>query len=544
MEQINDEITERLVKESFFIFLLEKWLISSGESRGDKYSFRERPHLLTIAQDTFPFQVVRKSAQCGVTELFAARAIHTVISERKNILYAFPAASQLKQLVGARIRPSVENNPYLFSKVTGALNLEQFNLNNNTVYFRGVQNRRQIITMDVSELYVDELDTAVLETSKNQAFGDILYTLEKRLNAAANPKKFYYSTPSYSGVGIDAQYTGDDTNPGSDMNEWIVKCRYCNKEQMLDWDLNIIDKNQHLSRSQDYVPNVFRVCSACKNEFSAADILGGRYVPQRPQLSSICHGYHISKLMNPSPNLNQMMLDSQNPMKEQEFRCSDLGIPFEPKGSKLTDDILELARQSSEHVSIYRTQDPTYFGTDVGKVLHTQVGVKTPDGKIKVLWAGELRSWAEHDDLIKRMNCRGGIIDAQPNGLEQKEFAAKYPYKVKLAYYPAYLETTKDICKDKDDMIIHINRTLTMSMVIQAFFNNMVLLPKDIRDIKDYYKMMKAPVKAQQEDVHGNMRTFFPPTRIIDHYYHAFVYLLVALESQPRDIIFIPRMLY
>jgi hypothetical protein len=533
-------IPQELINESFLLFLLEEWQISSGESRGDKYSFKERPYLLQVAQDDFWFQVILKSAQCGITELMVARAIHRLKSWKGNILYAFPALSQLRQLVGARVRPAIESNTNLYPLVSGALNLEQIQIGKNTLYFRGVQNRRQMITVDASELYIDELDTAVLEANKNN-FGNVLYTLEKRLGAAKDPRKFYFSTPSFSGMGIHAEYAGDDTNPGSDQREWIVRCRLCGKEQPIDWEYNVIDRNQAKTGLSVYVPDVHRVCSACHEEFSAEDVMSGRFVSMKPDLSNICHGYHISKLMNANPNLNQMWMDSLNPMKEQEFRCSDLGIPFEPKGSKLTDDVLELARNSSKHVVHNSSSDYTYMGVDVGRVLHTTIGVPTPDGKIKVLWAGEVPSWSELDAVMKRYNVRFGITDAQPGGLEQKEFCQAHPGRMMAAYYPTYLEATKDVFKDRDEVIIHVNRTLVMSMVIQAFFNNQVLLPVDIRSVKDYYKMMKAPVKATQDDGKGNMRTYFPPVKMADHYFHSFVYLMSAIEKRPKDVIFIPR---
>lgn len=529
-----------MIAESFLLFLLSRWTISSGEHRGEKYSFKERPYMFPIAQDEFPFIVVEKSAQCGVTELFVARALHALRHHKKNILYTFPALQQLRQLVGARVRPAIEQNPYLYNKISGALNLEQIQIGNNTLYFRGVQNRRQMITVDVSELYVDELDTAVLEAAKNN-FGNVLYTLEKRLGAASKPRKFYYSTPSFSGMGIDAEFAGDDTNPGSDQREWLVKCRYCGKSQPLTWDDNIVDYNEGRRGLAVYTPDVHRVCSGCKSEFSVDDIINGRYVSKKPQLSNICHGYHVSKLMNAAPQLNQMWLDSLSPTKEQEFRCSDLGIPFEPKGSKLTDDILERARQTENYVLAMSSKDRTFMGADIGRVIHYVIGIPTPDNRVKVLSAGEAETWRDLDDVIRHFNVRFAVIDAQPGGLEQKEFCVNHPGRVMMAYYPSYMETTKDVFKDRDEMIIHINRTLVMSMVIQAFFNGNIILPVDIRAVRDFYKMLKAPVKAAQEDTNGNMRTFFPPTRVADHYFHALVYLLTALEKRPRDVIFLPR---
>lgn len=530
----------QLLEESFLLFLLDKWNISSGESRGEHYSFKDRPYLFEIANDDFWFQVIRKSAQCGITELYMARALHRLMYQRGNILYTFPALQQLRQLVGARTRPAIEGNPTIYSKVTGALNLEQIQIGNNTLYFRGVQNRRQIITVDVSVLFVDELDTAVLEATKG-GFGNVLYTLEKRLGASKDPRKYYFSTPSFSGMGIDAEYAGDDTNPGSDQREWVVKCRFCGKQQEVTWDDNVVDYNSGKHGLQVYVPDVHRVCSGCKEELSAEDVVNGRWVAKKPSRSDACHGYHVSKLMNAAPNLNQMWLDSLNPMKEQEFRCSDLGIPFEPKGSKLTDDVLELARNSANYVIHTSTRDPNCIGVDVGRVLHATVGHHLPDGKIKVIWAGEVPSWDELGQVMNRFNIRFGIVDAQPGGLEQKEFCLAHKGRMLAAYYPSYMETTKDVFKDKDEVIIHINRTLVMSMVLQAFFNNQVLLPMDIRSVRDYYKMMKAPVKATQEDATGNMRTYFPPTSVADHYYHSFVYLMAAIEKRPKDIIFIPR---
>lgn len=484
--------------------------------------------------------MVQKSAQCGITELYVARALFAARHHRRNILYAFPALQQLRQLVGARVRPAVENNEYIYSRVTGALNLEQIQIGNNTIYFRGVQNRRQMITVDVSELYMDELDTAVLEAAKND-FGNVLYTLEKRLGASADPRKYYYSTPSYSGMGINAEYAGDDTNPGSDQREWFVKCRACGRRQPLTWDDNVVDRNDGRRGNFAYVPDVHRVCSHCKAEFSPEDVLNGQYVPLKPELSGLCHGYHVSKLYYAKPNLNQMWLDSMNPLKEQEFRCSDLGIPFEPKGSKLTDEVLELARNATNYVLAMSSKDPTFMGVDVGRVLHYVIGVPTPDQKIKLIAAGEAANWKELDEVMRRYNVRFGITDAQPGGLEQKEFCLAHPGRMMAAYYPSYMETTKDVWKDKDEVLLHINRTLVMSMVIQAFFNSQVLLPLDIRSVRDFYKMMKAPVKATQEDQTGNMRTFFPPTRVADHYFHAFVYLFAAIERRPKDVIFIPR---
>jgi hypothetical protein len=535
-----NELPEEVFLQSFVLFLLAKWKISSGEGKGEAYRFDERPFLYTIATDDFWKKVVIKSAQCGITELEIAEAIFLALSRKGNVLYAFPALQQLRQMVGARVRPAIEDNPYLYAKVSGMLNLEAIQMSGNTLYFTGVQNRRQMISKDVSALFIDELDTAVLEASENH-FGNVVYTLEKRLGAASKPIIRYYSTPSYAGMGISAEFAGDDSNLGSDQREWIVKCSYCYKEQEITWEENVIDRNFQLAGDSRYVPDVHRVCTKCRRDLTVEAIVGGRYVAKKPSISHLCHGYHVSKLFTAKPPLNQMWLDSQNPLREQEFRCSDLGSPFEPKGSKLTDEILDMAVANSNHAMLTQSSDQTYMGVDLGKNHNVIIGQETPEKKIKLLYAGEAEDLNAVDALMKRFNVGFGIMDAQPEHLKAKDFCSAHPGRMMAAYYPTYLENTKDIAKDKDDMIIHVNRSLVMSMVIQAFFNGKILLPKDIRSVKDFYKQMKSPVKATQEDTNGNLRTFFPPTKMADHYFHAFVYLMIALEKRPRSVIFIPK---
>ena len=72
MKKTVDKHIEKLLDESFFIYLLEKWKISSGEHLGKKFSFVNRPYMVEYAKDMHPFKVTMKSAQCGISELNVA----------------------------------------------------------------------------------------------------------------------------------------------------------------------------------------------------------------------------------------------------------------------------------------------------------------------------------------------------------------------------------------------------------------------------------------------------------------------------------------
>jgi hypothetical protein len=524
---------ERLALEDFSIFLLEKWRISSGEFQGEKYSLHNRPYMLDILKDDFPFQATLKSAQCGITELKSAKAIFRTLPPRKgNVLYTLPAGEQMQQLVDARIRNAILTNQFLKKFVTGSLNLKKFSINNNTIYFRGVQNRRQIITVDVSIHFGDEID---------EYDEGALYTLRKRLGASKNPIFDYFSTPTYHGTGVSLFYYGSESQRerGSDQRVWTIKCESCGQyNEDLIWPDNVLDRNRGDAKFSFYEPDVAVICRHCKKELNRLSS-NALWVPKITANTDYCHGYHISKLFAPYTDLNEMMRDSQDPLKEQEFYNSDLGLPYEPKGSKLTDDILDNCRGT--HTIMLKNDQYAVTGADIGNVIHAVTGIRDPEtGKPKIISVAEMEDW---DDL--KLYCRDlrsmcVVVDANPEKDEAIQFQKEYDDGVVwLAYYMQHLERTKDkFSMNFDDMLVYIHRTLMMQITADLYTNKQIVLPMDIRRMKDFYEHLKSPVRALKQDIKGDWVPFYPKTRVPDHYFHANLYMNVAWLLQPAPASF------
>lgn len=532
-EEIYEANIEKLISEDFLFFMLEQWRISSGEFINDKYSLKERPYMMEIIKDDFPFQVTQKSAQCGISEINVARAIYQTIYRKRNVLYTMPAGEQMQQFVDARARTAVINNPDLAKYVTGSLNLKKFSLNCNQIYFRGVQKRRQIITMDVSSHFGDEIDEYEEGT---------LYTLTKRLGASRTPERHYYSTPKFHGDGIGLFYYGNESQKekGSDQRVWCIKCEYCGKwnEDLL-WEENVVDLNESQVKFSYYEPNVIIVCRypKCRKPLNRLSP-NAKWVAKFPTLSDHCHGRHISKLFSPMANLNQMMLDSKDPLKEQEFYNSDLGLPYEPKGSKLNDSLITRARGT--HQLVYNSQERCNIGIDIGKVLHYVVSTTQPDNVIKVIAVGELDDWKDLPVLFQNFKVGNCVIDANPDKDEAIKFQKTQDTgNIWIAYYMQHLEKTAEkMSKDEYDQVVHIHRTLMMMTVSDFIVNRYISLPVDIKKIKDFYTHLKAPIKAQKQDIRGDWVTFYPKTKDSDHYYHALLYNLIASMMKPKPASF------
>ena len=522
IQRLIDKEIDRLVKEEFIYFLLEKWMISSGEHKNEKYSLKDRPYMKGIIQDDFPFQVKLKSAQSGVSEEEVAKAIHRVLKKKGNLLYTFPAGEQMQQFVDARVRTAVLNNPYLAKFVTGSLNLKKFSLNNNELYFRGVQKRRQIISVDVSSLFADEID----------AYEDdqVIYTLNKRLGAAKDPYKSYFSTPSFHGAGISLYYYGSESQRerGSDQRVWTIQCEHCGQwnEDLL-WFENIRDLNEKNIKFNFYEPDVIVICRYCKKPL---DRLSSRaeWVATLTKNSDYCHGHHISKLFTPTGNLNQMMLDSNDPLKEQEFYNSDLGLPYEPKGSRLTDDVINNCRGTHTIWIQNRERVKTFGGFDIGAKIHAVASVIENDNRPRIVNVSELDSWDDLPNYFSDMRISTAVIDANPDKDEAIEFQKDHE-GVWLAYFNQQLETTPEKYKlNWDDQIIFIHRTLMMMTVSDLFYEKDIILPISIQQVRDFYEHLKSPIQAKKQDTKGNWISFYPKTRAADHYYFAVLYNIMA----------------
>src|SRR3990167_589343 len=392
-----DKEIEKRVNDSLLYFLLEKWRISSGEHAGERFSFKDRPFLLGLVEDKFPFQVCLKSAQSGISEIKLAKCIHGTIAKKSNALYTMPAGEQMQQFVDSRARTAILHSEFLSQYVTGSLNLKKFEIAKRQIYFRGVQKRRQIISVDVSRLFADEADEYEEGT---------LYTLDKRLGAAKNPERDYFSTPKFHGSGISFYYYGSENQGerGSDQRVWTIRCESCGQwNEDLIWAENVRDLNEKDIKFSHYQANAIVICRYCGR---ALDRLSAdaEWVPKFLNNVTYCHGYHISKLMAPATNLNQMMVDSHDPVKEQEFFNSDLGLPYEPEGSKLTDELIDRCRASYTLIIKSSAERYNVGGADIGNQIHAIASTRDENNKIKVLSVKELDDWDDLDYFFKDFN--------------------------------------------------------------------------------------------------------------------------------------------
>lgn len=460
----------------------------------------------------------------------------TFLAERDGNIYwtgnTFPAQGQLSDLVTGRINPAIANSTYLQSRSTGKVDdrsstkkpertgLKQ--VGDGFLYMRGSQSEKQIISVDADMIVVDERDRF------NQS--SIPY-IDKRLLHSDLKWRRYISTPTLPGFGIHRDYLE------SDQHQWHIKCKSCGLEQHLNWDKNIkVRRNKSKKATK-----VFIICSECKKPMDR--MMDGRWIPQNPD--STIRGYHINGLYNPFLELlnAQELSEKTDVFNRSQFHNQTLGLPYEAKGAKITQEAITRCVQPFRYPSIVKG---CTAGVDVGTSLNVIVGkeeetrIQKDDGSFamepvtKYVWIGEVNNFFGQTDSLEWLMLKFGIttmvIDIRPETRLVQEFVQKFPARAFGCEYPTknfddgYMEWKLDVG------MVQVDRTISLDYYVDEFEQQKVILPQEAESIKGFYDHLKAPVRVVIHNETTGVTRARWQEQGADHYFHAGNYERIARQ--------------
>lgn len=488
---------------------------------------RHLPALVDIARDPHPFVVIQKSAQVGVTELLVNSALWAAdmaYAQRGHVLFLMPTANQMDDFAQSRFDRAIQDSPYLRGRLQpepprrkGADNKRLKHLGPGYIYLRGSESVRQIASVDADLVILDEYDQMAEGT---------LDLAQKRLASSRLGMLRAASTPRYPEAGINALYLQ------SDQQRYYLPCSTCGQEQPLTWEDNV-----DLER-------VLVVCRRCR---AAMDVLTpGRWVATAPANTRI-RGYHFSRLYSPWLDLATLIEASSatSVVGVQEFQNSDLGETFSPPGGRITLDILDRNRQSPKPPSASKRvkgQRRCFMGVDVGTVLNVVIRevVDEEEMRSRLVFAGELKTFAELDALAKQYDVEAGIIDERPETRLARAFCEDHDGFAVARYSraePGFAFEAEDFIQ-----VVQINRTSELEALFHAFESQLMELPDSARHlggrvkqgVGEYYRQLMALRRVLERDANGNWVSRFVDDRKADHYAHAELYCHVAIRHHSQ----------
>jgi hypothetical protein len=501
------------------------------------FGFKYHPWAKGPHDSKASLNVSMKAAQMGFTEIGINRAFFILDILQRDVLYVLPTALNASDFSRSRFAPALKYSPYIKSMFTdiNTVNLKQ--AGTQTLYIRGSRGDSNLKSIPVSELILDEVD----EMDQDQ-----IWLAFERLSGQKTQNIWAISTPTLPNRGIHKLYQT------TTQEHFFFKCPSCSKSIELMWPESfelcgeaINDPDIHKSHLK---------CTECNNKLNHEDkpsFLGdGFWQPTDLNASKDERGFNINQLYSFTVTPSKVAAAYFRGMGDEgamsEFYKSKVGQPYIPEGGQVTDSKIDACVRSYSREDDRPTIGGERFitmGTDQGDWVHfnidewflPEIG---PDINViaicKNVFHGKFNAqieggWGKLDELMREWQVLHCVVDADPNTLEARRFALRFPGYVTLCRYRRGVpQKSIQLTEDHERVpMATVDRTNWIDCGLGRFhIENRITLPRDTS--LEYREHMKNLVRSYEKDEHGNLIATYIKTGA-DHYAHAKVYSEIAL---------------
>lgn len=474
--------------------------------------FEKHYYMKQILFDTAKYKSIMKSTQNGISELLVLIAINKA-SQGRSVFYVLPTDKLVGRFVKNRFDKSIEFSSVYKRLITEerrqaySIGLKHIGLG--AIAFVGSNTPTVFTEFPADDLIIDELDRCNLEN---------LEMAGERLSHSEDPRIIKISNPTIQNYGIDNEWKN------SCQYLWHIKCESCNEWFVPDFFHHVVKKvseNDYLILDEENWKTEDDIRLKCKCGAWLNRFYHGEWVATYPDKKK--SGYHLSKLFSSNASLKSLVERFNeglyNDTIMQRFWNADLGLPFTASGSKLTEAALD------ECVRNYRMEDYTdgicVAGVDVGAKLHIRVSELMEDKTLKAVYIGSVERKDELFDVLKKYRIKAGVIDANPETRLSKEVCAK----MRGIWLRCYYHIGKTDVINLKDKSISVDRTQALDAVKEHIVTERILLPKNARNLPEYYDHMTASTRVFKED---KQRFVWEEGNKADHFFHSEAYNLLA----------------
>lgn len=496
-----------------------------------KWNFRNHPWLEGMHDSLAEENVGQKAAQMGFTENVLNIAFFHMDIKSTDVLYVLPSKMpDASDFSTARFDSALELSPYLGKMFTSVKNVGHKMAGSVNFYLRGANSRAGLKSVPVGLVVLDELDE-MNEENVPLAWERMSGQLEKRI--------WKISTPTIDDFGINKEFKV------SSQNHFFFKCPCCSRYTELVFPDSIVITADSLLDPR--IEETHIICKECGGRLEHADKINflnrSTWVEGYPQSS--VQGWYINQLYSPTITpvdfARKYLKAQEDPTEEQEFWNSKVGVPYEIKGSRLTD--AEIKRCEGDYLNgELQPRGVITMGVDVGTWLHYEIdcwnppslGVRGADINMlcwpQVLLYGKCLDFEELDFLMYKWKIHFCVLDAQPERRKAIEFCNRFYGHARTCFYPVGI-TGKEIHLSADEPSLSVDRTSWLDLALTRFRSDgkRILIPKDA-DL-EYRTHLKALVRKYDRDQFENPIGIYVKGKSPDHYAHARNYAEIALSQ-------------
>lgn len=518
------------------------------------WSFKDHEYQEKIAGDAAHLVSAQKSAQTGVSELFARWALALVNTWPScTAIYTLPTASFTTSFSASRLTPIIEGSPYMQAqahKDTDSTKLKRFG--NSYLYILGAYNKLSAISVPALAVVFDEVDHS------NQ---EVLSSFHSRLQHQDDGGYVrQFSTPTVDGYGISAAMQG------STSYKYLVKCRHCHTRVYPDFLEDVVvpgykGKLVEFSKEDLFTAKVkadeaWVSCPKCHKEITPANLAdpeAREWVAEFPDAED--HGYYISPMDCPRYNPTAKVLKSITRFRRvTDWVNFSLGQTHEDTDNSFSASAITSAPKCQV---IVPSEDAgvagVVIGCDVGKISHITVGYPGSNGLLEVFWMEQFTSTPEYPlskrliELHQRMLAVKGCVDAGPFFTESEAYVRGVePGQAYAIYYKREQSKASltHIDIKPEGVVANVVRTESITLLSRAVNSGKMAFPHAHEEMGVMTKHLRAMKRITKENDQGEEVVTWINTGP-DHYAHALNYLYTAylmLDGRFSDSKVIPTL--
>lgn len=346
-----------------------------------------------------------------------------------------PTYNDVNVFVSGKVNRLIKNNPILLELTKDKDTIEQKQIGDSMIYYRGTFNERAAIMIPADVIIHDELDSS---DQKNASF------YVSRMQHSKIKEMRVFSHPSVEGFGVSHYYNK------SDKKEWFIKCPHCKEGQFLKWPDNV-----------DKVRKIF-ICQFCKGELGRNDRRVGEWKPTAK--GKKWSGYHISLLMCPWVTAKEIIEKSEDEQTGVQFFYNKvLGLPYTGSECLITsEDIYQNIQTQGTNLQ----EEPVVIGVDTGLALSYVIG-----NQRGIFHYGECAKYEDLEAFLTRWKRSVMVIDAGGDIVGSRALREKYPGRVFLCYFAKDRKTYQLLRwgKNDDEGAVVADRNRIIQLVVDEF---------------------------------------------------------------------------
>ncbi len=428
--------------------------------KGDPIDFSSHLFLFDIYRDQSDLMTCMKAAQVGMSTTAILKNHYDASRRKMDIIYTLPTDNDVRVFVGGKVNRIIANNKCMLEDVADKDSIEQKQVGNSMIYFRGTWTKKAAIMVTADRLVHDEKDSSKL---------DVIADYQARLQHSKFKQTHTFSHPSLPEIGVHADWLK------SDQKHWFVKCSHCNRWQFLNWDME-----DEAKMSVDMDRGVF-VCKKCHKEIDDNIRACGEWV-QKYQ-GRKWSGYWIPMLIAPWVKASELVAKWRaKDMTPEFFAQKILGLPYSDGAAKL------LRQDFLKNL----TGTPWAPGEDERVVIGIDTGLKldaVAGNQKGLFWHGAMSEWREADGLMKRWPKGIAIVDAGGDLIGSRAFQERWNGRVFLCYLSGDRKTKELFKWGKGDEhgVVIADRNRSIQLVVDEFRDGRVPVHGDENDWYEYW---------------------------------------------------------